>query len=1215
MGSRSIWTYALWFIAASGLVFLWLLKSCLAKEIKLIKSWLWIPLLAFAGLVCLQLVPLPPAILNFISPKTAELYTHFGLPASALKTLSLYPHATYRELIRFAIFVFIFVVIAHSIRKRWQLKFLVLAIITIATFETLYGFAVKFSATDHIFWTKRFTYNMMTGTFRNYNHLCGLLEMAAFIGLGTIVAMLMSAKKQGRLKRLQDFFAHKNLIQILALGTLTFVIFLGIPVSFSRGGLISTSLVLMAFITLLLKSGRLRAGLVTLLLLMIILSATAMYIGIDRVFQRMESAVAGKDFSLAARFDMAKSALPMVNDFPLVGTGWGTFRFVYRMYQPPSLESFYTDYLHNDWLQVITESGFIGAVLLYICILGSFIYIYLRLLRGKEVFYKWMGLGALAGVAAMLIHSLVDFNLYALTANGIIFSVLLGIAFACACLREEKTHSGSWHIPLKSRALRVIAVILTGSIIFWMALSVGKMGWADVQYHHYKKWERGGEDDLYFFLPVTVSTKEAACHALNKALALKPEDAQYHFEKAQWLLNETKENLKNKAREQTIKLTGPALEKENPAKFQRLIARMSLILEYKQSKQLQQDLAQALTAAEDAVDRAPTVDYYRLRQVLLINSLIALKFKQKPVSSDWSKALKDATERAYICAPRHPDCLFVIARRLVYYGQKNEQNIAKIIDYFRQTLYGDKKYSEKVYTLIAKVLKRPDLLVEVTPKFYQNYEILYQFLWQRQDYAACLKILRKMQDLPSTSISWKASEEKAPRRLNIYRRMGAILEIQGIWEQREKIRILYQKELRRQMGLKIKEAQSLIEGGHYIRACSLYHEILAEDWGNVEALLDTARLAMLPELHNYIIKGYTALDYLYQIIIHNQNLIPEQAEELATLAQESVIEPQPLSIFLKGATAVLAQQPQKGVEILQLLLRHEELTPSRHFYHMIFYLMGKGYGQRLQKQKKLMAFQKVRELVPTFKAKPEISPSDSQSHYSQCGVNFGGKIKWWGYILHKAGSPLLGLDDLRNADRIMLQLKEGADPFSRYLFSKLSPAVQTALRKNKSKSKKFLQRLVHELNLLIQQQSMYYGPNCAHIQFREETSDLINQKPEGKEISRLNRLLLEDAYPDCIRKMREITLVWECLSKMGSANLLVVEFMDRYEYLLQRHQPILMQKWLPYPLDLPHYGEFVSVSLPLPPSEETLLLKIYWQINGKKLYTDLGAFHVLTELK
>ncbi len=87
------------------------------------------------------------------------------------------------------------------------------------------------------------------------------------------------------------------------------------------------------------------------------------------------------------------------------------------------------DYAHNDYLQLAAELGLPAALLFWalIFVLAA------RTLRACWIpgnhTRQAIALGATGALAALLLHSLTDFNLY-IPANGLVFSVVLGLGSA-----------------------------------------------------------------------------------------------------------------------------------------------------------------------------------------------------------------------------------------------------------------------------------------------------------------------------------------------------------------------------------------------------------------------------------------------------------------------------------------------------------------------------------------------------------------------------------------------------------------------------------------------------------------------------------------------------------------------------------------------------------------------------------------------------------------
>jgi hypothetical protein len=91
-------------------------------------------------------------------------------------------------------------------------------------------------------------------------------------------------------------------------------------------------------------------------------------------------------------------------------------------------------------------------------------------------------------------------------------------------------------------------------------------------------------------------------------------------------------------------------------------------------------------------------------------------------------------------------------------------------------------------------------------------------------------------------------------------------------------------------------------------------------------------------------------------------------------------------------------------------------------------------------------------------------------------------------------------------------LTDGSDPMSVFLRSKLSAALLSDLVKDPESA---VPPLVKEINRILGGPSLYAKERFTGIVLRRETAELIVQKPaRGWKLARLNKLLLEDAYPE-----------------------------------------------------------------------------------------------------
>jgi hypothetical protein len=112
----------------------------------------------------------------------------------------------------------------------------------------------------------------------------------------------------------------------------------------------------------------------------------------------------------------------MIGDFLPTGTGKGTYVNAYPMYEKVD-DRLRLSYAHNDYLEFVAENGIVGGGALIVAGLGLAVWLAAMWRRRRGSFAKGIGLGALLGMTAILIHGLTDFNLQ-IPANAIYFTTL-----------------------------------------------------------------------------------------------------------------------------------------------------------------------------------------------------------------------------------------------------------------------------------------------------------------------------------------------------------------------------------------------------------------------------------------------------------------------------------------------------------------------------------------------------------------------------------------------------------------------------------------------------------------------------------------------------------------------------------------------------------------------------------------------------------------------
>jgi len=159
-----------------------------------------------------------------------------------------------------------------------------------------------------------------------------------------------------------------------------------------------------------------------------------------RLGERVDSWIARTEPGqlLEGRVVAWQGGLAMVRDFPLTGVGFGAFREAFYRYEPPGASKRW-DELHNDYLELLVDGGFVaGALVAWLMVAYSF-RLGSSLRRGGRLASPGR-LGLALGIAALAVHATLEFN-HQIPANALTFVALSALVLPASA--SDRTRSAT----------------------------------------------------------------------------------------------------------------------------------------------------------------------------------------------------------------------------------------------------------------------------------------------------------------------------------------------------------------------------------------------------------------------------------------------------------------------------------------------------------------------------------------------------------------------------------------------------------------------------------------------------------------------------------------------------------------------------------------------------------------------------------------------------
>jgi O-antigen ligase len=401
-----------------------------------------------AGIAVLQIVSMPRDVLMVLAPRSAEICQAFlDSGHTSWHTISVTSHATLSGIVLFLSYAAVFFVVLQHYTTEERIRRLVRTIIVIGCSFAVLAVLTRVFRNGNVLWlfpVRSGEYAM--GPYVNRNHFAGYMEMVIPIAMAYYlytagkIQLPAGEHDASRIRQAFSFLDHRKFASLSQGVSAVLLLTGGLFISLSRGGILGYALSMGVFAWMVRSRRFLRKRAAYMALLGGVVALTVIFAGWGLFEARFE--VAGRE--KGARMNTWLDTLSLSRDYPIFGSGWGSFDRAFPAYQTSHPELHF-EHAENEYVEVLAESGWTGLIAL-IGVLASFSVIVLRRWRERHnSFVVSLTVGGATAFTAIAVHSFLDFNMH-VPANTLLMTVIL--ALTCAALfkvpsqREKKAGQG-----------------------------------------------------------------------------------------------------------------------------------------------------------------------------------------------------------------------------------------------------------------------------------------------------------------------------------------------------------------------------------------------------------------------------------------------------------------------------------------------------------------------------------------------------------------------------------------------------------------------------------------------------------------------------------------------------------------------------------------------------------------------------------------------------
>lgn len=374
------------------------------------------------------------------------------------------------EILQVILYAVLFFAVLDNLTRQEHIQIILFTLIGVGMLISFYAVFQYLTDSRSVLWfaQPRNYRGRGSGTYICPNHLAGFLEMVMPVALAYTIS--------GRYKTLTK----------IGLGYAALAMLAGIGVTLSRGGFIATGVALAVFFVILLWNRDFRIPAIAVLVLLL---AGGTFLG-KRSWQAEKRLTEFETAGIRSRYWQA--AIAMWKENPWYGVGPQQYDWRFRQWRHQNMQN-RPVYVHNDYLNTLTEYGVTGAAIVGagLLLLGWGVvrsWKYVR--RSNDIATRTSNrsavvLGCAIGLIAMAVHSVGDFNMH-IPANAAVAVALMAILSSHLRFATERF----WVNPgIVGRLLGTVVLICAGSYFVWQLSKLGPQTYLLDKYFEAKTFE------------------------------------------------------------------------------------------------------------------------------------------------------------------------------------------------------------------------------------------------------------------------------------------------------------------------------------------------------------------------------------------------------------------------------------------------------------------------------------------------------------------------------------------------------------------------------------------------------------------------------------------------------------------------------------------------------------------------------------------------------